>query len=110
MFVILFGIMYFLMVRPAKKQQQSYQKMINSLAVGDEVILRSGLHGKISELNANTITIDAEDIFLVFERGAVMRIASHDEQRQETTDGATVEENLADIDSTIEANDEKNND
>lgn len=99
MFVVLFGMMYFLMIRPAKKQQQQYQEMISSLAVGDEVILRSGLHGKVSELNANTITLDAEGIFLVFERGAVMRISSHGEQRETTeATASTVDENLADID------------
>lgn len=79
MFVVMLGLLYFMMIRPAKKQQKEYSNMLNQVAVGDEVVLRSGLHGIISEIDTtkNTITLDAEGIYLVFERGAIMTIVSH---------------------------------
>lgn len=39
--VIMFGMMYFLMIRPQKKEQKKLQAMLNDLAVGDAVVLQS---------------------------------------------------------------------
>ena len=36
--VIMFGMMYFLMIRPQKKEQKKLQAMLNDLAVGDAVV------------------------------------------------------------------------
>ncbi len=38
MFVVLFGLMYFMMIRPQKKQQQQHQEMMNALKPGDEIV------------------------------------------------------------------------
>jgi Preprotein translocase subunit len=40
--VIIFGIMYFLMIRPQKKEQKRLQAMLNSMEVGDSVVTTSG--------------------------------------------------------------------
>ena len=42
--VIMFGMMYFLMIRPQKKEQKKLQAMLNDLAVGDAVITTSGFY------------------------------------------------------------------
>ena len=39
--VIIFGIMYFLMIRPQKKEQKRLQAMLNSMEVGDSVVTTS---------------------------------------------------------------------
>ena len=36
--VVLFGIMYFLMIRPQKKEQKRVQAMLSDMAVGDSVV------------------------------------------------------------------------
>ena len=36
--VVLFGIMYFMMIRPQKKEQKRTQTMLNSMEVGDSVV------------------------------------------------------------------------
>ena len=43
--VIMFGMMYFLMIRPQKKEQKKLQAMLNDLAVGDAVVTTSGFYG-----------------------------------------------------------------
>ena len=53
MFVVLFGLMYFMMIRPQKKQQQQHQEMMNALKPGDEIVTIGGLHGVVSEVNAD---------------------------------------------------------
>ena len=47
--VIMFGMMYFLMIRPQKKEQKKLQAMLNDLAVGDAVITTSGFYGVVIE-------------------------------------------------------------
>ena len=37
--VVIFGIMYFLMIRPQKKEQKRLQTMLNSMEVGDSVVV-----------------------------------------------------------------------
>ena len=37
--VVIFGIMYFLMIRPQKKEQKRLQTMLNSMEVGDSVVI-----------------------------------------------------------------------
>ena len=67
------------MIRPAKKQQEQKQQMMDSLTVGDEVVMVSGLHGVVSEIDEtnNTVTIDVEGVLLVFERMSVAQIKGH---------------------------------
>ena len=42
--VVLFGIMYFMMIRPQKKEQKRTQTMLNSMEVGDSVVTTSGFY------------------------------------------------------------------
>ena len=76
MIVVLFGLMYFMMIRPQKKQQQQWQNMINGLKKGDHVITRGGLHGVIDSIDkANkTITLDCDGIFLTFSLNAISNV------------------------------------
>lgn len=73
MLVLMFAIMYFLLIRPQKKQQQQWQNMINNLKRGDRVITRGGLHGVISEIDTanKTVTLDCDGIFLLFSLSAI---------------------------------------
>lgn len=76
MFVVLFVLMYFIMIRPQKKQQQQHQEMINSLHVGDHVVMISRLHGKIDKINKadGTVSVDCDGIYLTFDVNAVMNV------------------------------------
>lgn len=78
MIVLLFGLMYFMMIRPQKKQQQQWQNMINNLKKGDHVVTRGGLHGVIDSIDkANKIvTLDCDGIFLTFSLNAIGNVQS----------------------------------
>lgn len=75
-FVVLIVLMYFTMIKPQKKQQQKKMEMMNELKKGDNVILIDGLHGKIDSVNPKdkTIVVDADGIYLTFNRMAVQQI------------------------------------
>ena len=47
-FVLILGIMYFLMIRPQAKRQKEKQKMLSDLKKGDRVVTIGGIHGTIS--------------------------------------------------------------
>lgn len=72
-FLLLIGFTYFTMLRPQKKQNQKRLEMIKALKKGDQVVLISGLHGKIDEINdgESTVVIDADGIFLTFNLTAI---------------------------------------
>lgn len=59
MFGGLFIFMYFIMIRPQQKRQKEHNNLISSLSKGDEVVLTSGMLGKISKLDAEYMVLEA---------------------------------------------------
>ena len=58
MIVVLFVALYFLMIRPQKKQEKQVNDMRNNLQVGDEITTIGGIIGKIVSIKEETITIE----------------------------------------------------
>ena len=58
--ILIFVVAYFFMIRPQMKRQKDEKKFISALKKGDRVITKSGLHGKIMEINDadNTVVIE----------------------------------------------------
>jgi preprotein translocase subunit YajC len=66
--VAIFGIMYFLMIRPRQKQQKEHEAMMQELRPGDKVIIAGGIYGVIESLSEETA-------ILRIESGATMKVA-----------------------------------
>ncbi|MBR5094973.1 MAG: preprotein translocase subunit YajC [Oscillospiraceae bacterium] len=58
MIVVMFGLMYFLMIRPENKRKKKAEEMRNSLSVGDEITTIGGLTGKIVQVTEDTVTFE----------------------------------------------------
>ena len=72
-FVFIFGIFYFLVILPQKKQKQQLQDMITQLKINDEVVTNGGVIGKIKEIkNTSFIIQSAEKSFLEVGKSAVV--------------------------------------
>ena len=56
--VAMLAAMYFLMIRPQKKQEKQVNDMRNNLQVGDEITTIGGIIGKIVSIKDETITIE----------------------------------------------------
>ena len=56
--VVLFGLMYFLMIRPQKKEQKRMSAMLSELAVGDAVVTTSGFYGIVIDLTDEDVIVD----------------------------------------------------
>ena len=55
--VVVFGLLYFMMIRPQVKRQKEVKTMLESLQKGDEVIA-SGILGKVVELGDSFVTLE----------------------------------------------------
>lgn len=77
-FGIMVGMMYFLLIRPQKQQQEKVQNMLDNLEVGDSVVTIGGLHGIIDEIDTveGVVVLNSEGIYLVFERRSIARVVS----------------------------------
>ena len=56
--VVLFAAMYFLMIRPQKKQEKQINEMRNNLQVGDEITTIGGIIGKVVSIKEETVMIE----------------------------------------------------
>jgi preprotein translocase subunit YajC len=59
--VLMFGIFYFVLIRPQAKKQRELQEMLKKLDKGDEVITRGGLIGKITGVNGDVLVIELQE-------------------------------------------------
>jgi preprotein translocase subunit YajC len=57
MMVILFGIMYFMMIRPQKRREKERKAMIASVKTGTDVVLTCGFKAQITNVKENTLIV-----------------------------------------------------
>ncbi|SPF52128.1 Preprotein translocase, YajC subunit [Candidatus Desulfosporosinus infrequens] len=60
-FVVFFGIMYFLMIRPQQKQAKQRQALLSSIRVKDLVITAGGIYGKITKVKDKSVILQIAD-------------------------------------------------
>ena len=65
------AVMYFLMIRPQQARQKQEKSFNSSLKVGDKIITKSGIHGRISELAEDSVVIETMAGKLKMERSAI---------------------------------------
>jgi preprotein translocase subunit YajC len=72
-FIAMFGVIYFLMIVPQRKRAKNEKKFASDLKRGDKVITKSGMHGKIAELNEkdNSCVIETMAGKIKFDRSAI---------------------------------------
>lgn len=65
------AVLYFFMIRPQQKKLKQEKEFEKSLKVGDKIITKSGLHGKVVELAETTVVIETMAGKLKMERSAI---------------------------------------
>ncbi|MFV2038792.1 MAG: preprotein translocase subunit YajC [Acidimicrobiales bacterium] len=58
---VLIVIMYFLLIRPQQKRTKDHQQVMMNLDAGDDVVTSSGIYGRISELDGETLFLQVAD-------------------------------------------------
>lgn len=56
--VIIFGFLYFVSVRPQKKEQKRIGSMLASMEIGDSVLTSSGFYGVLIDISDDTVIVE----------------------------------------------------
>jgi preprotein translocase subunit YajC len=89
-----FILMFFLMSRSNKKQQQKREEMLDSIVKGTEVMLASGIYGKVSAVQDKILTVEIADrVFVKVNRAGIHDVivpeepkAAEGEKKEEKSD------------------------
>lgn len=75
MYLMIFAVFYFFLIRPQQKQQQEKLKMIAQLKKNDEVITVGGIHGTVINVKETTVVLKVDDgVKIEFDKTAVIAI------------------------------------
>ena len=61
MIALIFGVMYFFMIRPQKKQQKELQNFRDALAKGDKVVTIGGIYGTVAEVKEDSVLLEVDN-------------------------------------------------
>ncbi|HEV8563411.1 MAG TPA: preprotein translocase subunit YajC [Actinomycetota bacterium] len=97
--ILMGGVLYFIMIRPQKRQRQAQQALLNSLEVGDEVMTAGGIFGTIVDIDEDedVLTVEvAPGTKLRMIRAGVSRKLVEDEYDDDDDDDEDAEPDEAD--------------
>ncbi len=70
-------VFYFFMIRPQMKKRKELEKFRNEIAKGDKVLTIGGIHGKVVEINEDSIIIETEgQTKLRMDKNAIIKSAT----------------------------------
>jgi len=73
--ILMFGLLYFMLIRPQMKRAKEHKTMTESLQKGDEVVTTGGVLGKITKIADAYISIEiAPQVEISVQRGAVQTL------------------------------------
>lgn len=88
--VVLFGLMWFLLIRPQQAQQRKRQQMIASVRAGDRIVTAGGIVGTVTAVRENSFLVRIADrVEVELQRsgvGYVLSSAGQEKQKEEEKD------------------------
>lgn len=58
-YIVIFGVgIYFLIMRPQKKEQEKHRALISSMEIGDSVLTTAGFYGTVIDIQDDTIIVE----------------------------------------------------
>lgn len=71
-FIIMFAVMYFLMIRPQQKRVREQKEMMDALGKNDEVVTAGGILGKVTKVSDAYVTLEiADQTEIIVQKNAV---------------------------------------
>lgn len=82
--VLIFGVFWFFLIRPQRKQQKEHEDMLENLEVGDRVVTIGGIKAKIVKLKEDNIRLRiSSDVDVDVVEKAIARLADSEEVKEE---------------------------
>ena len=80
--IIIFAIFYFLLIRPQQKKAKQHKELLGALKKGDKVISSGGLHGVITGLSDDIVTMEiSPKVRVKVTRGSIAGVISRTESQ-----------------------------
>jgi preprotein translocase subunit YajC len=77
LWVAIFVVFYFMLIRPQQMQQRRYREMLGKLKKGDRVLTKGGLYAVVLEIKDNQLTLElAQNVRVRAERSAVQAVVN----------------------------------
>ncbi|MBW1852871.1 MAG: preprotein translocase subunit YajC [Deltaproteobacteria bacterium] len=81
--LLMFAIFYFLLIRPQQKKSKQHREMLGALKKGDRVVSSGGLHGLVTGMTDDVVTMEiAPKVRVKVSRGSISAIAGKGQQTQ----------------------------
>ena len=87
-FILMFGVFYFLLIRPNQKRERAKRELLAALAKGDQVITNGGICGTIVGLNDKTVVLKVNDdpvTKIEFLRPAITQVVAEDSDEKKNS-------------------------
>ncbi len=82
--ILMFLIFYFLLIRPQQKRAKQHREMLASLKKGDRVVTAGGIHGTITNISDNTVTLEiAPNVRIKIQKGSISYVLGRGGQQKE---------------------------
>ncbi len=83
--IAILAIFYFMAIRPQKKREKEIMEMRNNLKVGDEVITIGGMHGKVTKVKDDVVTLElgADKTKIEFSKWAIGSVVNKENERKD---------------------------
>jgi preprotein translocase subunit YajC len=93
MMVIMFAVMYFVMIRPQRRQKQEHEARVAALKSGDKIVSSGGIYGLITNVKTTTVIVKiADNVRIELDKSCVASVIS---KADEPTEAAVVETDSA---------------
>jgi preprotein translocase subunit YajC len=79
--IIIMALLWLVLLRPQQKRAKNRREMLSKLEVGDEVVMSSGVYGRIASFDEQTVFVDiADNVRIKVTRDSIAeRITYHEE-------------------------------
>jgi preprotein translocase subunit YajC len=73
--ILMFGVLWFIMIRPQMKRQKESKAMLEALAKNDEVVTAGGILGKVTKVTDQYVSLEiAEGTEITVQKNAVTTV------------------------------------
>jgi preprotein translocase subunit YajC len=83
--MLIFGIFYFLLIRPQSKERQRHEQMLQKVKKGDEIVMNGGIIGKVVHVEEKRLTLKTgENTRITVDRSRIAAVLdTRGEEQQE---------------------------
>jgi preprotein translocase subunit YajC len=84
--VLMFAIFYFLLIRPQQKKAKQHKAMLAAVRKGDKVITSGGLHGEVTGVTDDVVTMEiAPKVRVKVSKGSIAGVLKRGEPGAESS-------------------------